>query len=188
MQKPTYSETVRAYLELIVETQGNKLWAEIMRHTEDETLARKLWLHFFVTALKSIKPERLKNYGEAWLINLLSTVLAQYEHVGAEIFKEAFQWPDTHEFGANERGEECEQSGSKEDLCVPLELMARTSQVLKATAAYLDAEKQHKGPKWTFIATLITIVFACIAIGYGALAHYGYTLEKLWQLVIYHSR
>jgi hypothetical protein len=182
MPKATYSETVRPWLERFMESNGAKVWALVINQAEDEKTAGKLWLHIFVTAMSRIRPERIANYDDSWFMNLVSSILAEFANRGVQMLHGSLQWPDMDEEGDTPQNA-CEQGESEQGIPVPPMLIVRTIQVLHATSAYLDAKRQHKGPGWTFAAALVTVIFAFFAIGYGALAHFGYPASKLWSFI-----
>jgi hypothetical protein len=186
MRKTTYSETVRPWLERFMDSNGAKVWGLLVSNSEDEITAGRLWLHIFVTAMSRIRPERMARYDDTWMNNLVAANLAEFAGSGVKIPAESPEWPDIAEEEdsiAKDGGCSSEHGEDEPEIHVPPILVMRTIQVLHATSAYFDAKRQHKGPQWTFAAALTTVVLACFAIGYGALAHFGYPASKLWVLI-----
>src|SRR5690348_973152 len=93
MQKATYSETVRPWLERFMDNQGAKVWALVVNRAEDETIAGRLWLHIFVTVLSRMRPERIASYDDAFGMDLVTSTLTAFENNGVAVFNDLFQWP-----------------------------------------------------------------------------------------------
>ncbi len=175
------TDVVRVYLERLMEIHGEKLWAHVLQAVEDEKEASKLWLNLFVDALVRIHPRRLQKYDEAWWLNYTETMLNEYRTKGTSVFFAPFSWPDIEEEMGKDSGNDLAEC--VHDVNVPPLLKARALQVLQATAAYVNAKRQHQGPRWMFVAAASTIVFASILIGYGVFVHYGYHTSTLWNIV-----
>ncbi len=181
MRRPASTDAVRVYLEHFIDVHGARLWADISQIIVDDSAARQFWLQLFVTALARIHPCQRKQFEEEWLLNFAAIALKEYEHKGMAVFPAPFSWPEIAEEPVKESSGE--QRGNTGELFIPPMLHVRTLQVLYAASAYVDAQRQHRGPRWTFVAAGFTILFASLAIGYGAIAHYGYHVTQLWSLV-----
>jgi len=174
------TDAVRAHLERLIDAQGSKLWVRITDVIKDEAKARQFWIQLFVSALSRIPPGRQKEYDEAWINQYAEMVLSDYELKGFSVFQAGFAWPDVQE--------ECHglHASCEGEAEIPPMLKARTVKVLHAACAYVDAKRQHQGPRWMFAAAVLTLVFSCTAIAYGVFAHFGY--HAGWLASFIHGR
>lgn len=151
--------------------------------TEDQDVAQALYTEVFLQAYRRIAHSRRLIGGKEWILNLSLSLLQEALENPEELLESTQgQLADLNRMSVVQRLSAVERTPKNrrlhkvqeqvtgvdvENVHVPPLLRARTSHLLHATAAQVEAEVRHRGPHWTKYGMGVMGTLAVAAMAYG---------------------
>lgn len=189
VRRNAWNEERRQAVESLMDAYGPLVLRLMYRWTGNTDAARAFYKEVFLQAYrKFIKSKRLIG-GRDWTLMLclrvvqlalnrpdrmLEWTIKYLQEVPREdLVQKLTEWK---KFSKEERVKELEQeAGLPPDLLDPAaltQLRLKTSQLLYATVAQVEAEYQHNGPGWTKYGLFVMTVLALVSVTYGVYGLY----------------
>lgn len=154
----------RMDVERCIDAFGLRLFEEAQRMTRgNKTLAEFVWIETLVAVYR--RRFALGKEGYAKFEKILRRVSGAHETAGTASQSQPAQ-------GA-ECSKETAWQTSTDETSLSVELKMKASQVLWAAEAMLLAERQHRSTEWMTIGTVVIVLSALAAIGYGMSERFG---------------
>lgn len=170
-------------VESLMDAYGSFVLRLMYAFTEDHDAAQAFYMEVFLQAYRRIAHSKRLIGDKEWLLNLSLTLLRSALEDPVELLESTqrqvadldrrslavrlLEWERMSKSDRLSKSEDLMTSQDLENVQVPLLLRARTSRLLHATTAQVDAEIRHRGPNWTKYGMGVMGTLAVIAIAYG---------------------